>query len=32
MGLSASLNNLRSVDLQSLQRDFKGLDPNDPGQ
>ncbi|MBL8453325.1 type 4a pilus biogenesis protein PilO [Zoogloea sp.] len=32
MGLSASLNNLRSLDLQSLQRDFKGLDPNDPGQ
>lgn len=32
MGLKASLNNLRSLDLQSLQRDFKGLDPNDPGQ
>ncbi len=32
MGLSALLNNLRSLDLQSLQRDFKGLDPNDPGQ
>lgn len=32
MGLSVSLNNLRSLDLQSLQRDFKGLDPNDPGQ
>lgn len=32
MGLKASLENLRSLDLQSLQRDFRGLDPNDPGQ
>ena len=32
MGLKDSLENLRSLDLQSLQRDFRGLDPNDPGQ
>lgn len=32
MGLKDSLNNLRTLDLQSLQRDFRGLDPNDPGQ
>lgn len=32
MGLKDSLNNLRTFDLQSLQRDFRGLDPNDPGQ
>lgn len=27
-----SIEQLRSVDYQSLLRDFKGLDPNDPGQ
>lgn len=32
MGLKDSLESLRNVDLQSLQRDFRGLDPNDPGQ
>lgn len=32
MSLKDSLENLRNVDLQSLQRDFRGLDPNDPGQ
>lgn len=32
MGLKDSLENLRSLDVQDLLRDFKGLDPNDPGQ
>ena len=27
-----SIEQLRSVDYQGLLRDFKGLDPNDPGQ
>ena len=31
MGLKDSLENLRSLDVQDLLRDFKGLDPNDPG-
>jgi len=32
MGFKESLENLRSLDAQTLLRDFKGLDPNDPGQ
>ncbi|MDD3326851.1 MAG: type 4a pilus biogenesis protein PilO [Zoogloea sp.] len=32
MGIKESLENLRTLDVQSLLRDFKGLDPNDPGQ
>ena len=32
MGLKDSLESLRNLDLQTLQRDFRGLDPNDPGQ
>jgi len=32
MGLKESLESLRNLDLQTLQRDFRGLDPNDPGQ
>jgi type IV pilus assembly protein PilO len=32
MGLKESLERLRNLDLQTLQRDFRGLDPNDPGQ
>ncbi|WP_398305766.1 type 4a pilus biogenesis protein PilO [Zoogloea sp.] len=32
MGLKESLERLRNFDLQTLQRDFRGLDPNDPGQ
>lgn len=32
MGLKDSLENLRTLDVQDLLRDFKGLDPNDPGQ
>ena len=32
MGVKESLENLRTLDLQSLLRDFRGLDPNDPGQ
>ena len=32
MSFKETLENLRTLDLQSLLRDFKGLDPNDPGQ
>lgn len=32
MGIKESLENLRALDVQSLLRDFRGLDPNDPGQ
>lgn len=32
MSFKESLENLRTLDLQSLLRDFRGLDPNDPGQ
>lgn len=32
MGIKDSLENLRTLDIQDLLRDFKGLDPNDPGQ
>ncbi len=32
MGLKDSLESLRNLDLQTLQREFRGLDPNDPGQ
>ena len=32
MGIKESLENLRTLDVQSLLRDFRGLDPNDPGQ
>ena len=32
MGFKESLENLRSLDAQTLLRDFRGLDPNDPGQ
>ncbi len=32
MGFKESIENLRSLDAQTLLRDFKGLDPNDPGQ
>lgn len=32
MGFKDSLENLRSLDMQALLRDFQGLDPNDPGQ
>ncbi len=32
MGLKDSMENLRNLDLQALLRDFRGLDPNDPGQ
>ncbi len=32
MGLRVSMEQIRGRDYQSLMRDFKGLDPNDPGQ
>ena len=32
MGFKESVENLRSLDAQTLLRDFRGLDPNDPGQ
>lgn len=32
MGLKDSMENLRNLDFQALLRDFRGLDPNDPGQ
>ena len=32
MGFKESIENLRSLDAQTLLRDFRGLDPNDPGQ
>jgi type IV pilus assembly protein PilO len=32
MGFKDSVENLRHLDLQALLRDFRGLDPNDPGQ
>lgn len=32
MALRIPIEQLRSLDFQSLARDFKGLDPNDPGQ
>ena len=32
MSFKETLENLRTLDLQSLLRDFRGLDPNDPGQ
>lgn len=32
MGFKDSMENLRNLDFQALLRDFKGLDPNDPGQ
>ncbi|MDD2990167.1 MAG: type 4a pilus biogenesis protein PilO [Zoogloea sp.] len=32
MGLKDWLESLRNLDLQTLQREFRGLDPNDPGQ
>jgi type IV pilus assembly protein PilO len=32
MGFKDSMENLRHLDLQALLRDFRGLDPNDPGQ
>lgn len=32
MGFKDSLENLRTLDMQTLLRDFQGLDPNDPGQ
>ena len=32
MGLRVPMEQIRSRDYQSLMRDFKGLDPNDPGQ
>lgn len=32
MSFKETLENLRTLDLQGLLRDFKGLDPNDPGQ
>jgi len=32
MGFKDSMGNLRHLDLQALLRDFRGLDPNDPGQ
>ena len=32
MGLRVSMEQIRGRDYQSLVRDFKGLDPNDPGQ
>lgn len=32
MALKKSLESLRNIDLQSIQREFRGLDANDPGQ
>ena len=32
MGLKEAIANLRNLDSQSLLREFRGLDPNDPGQ
>lgn len=32
MSLKESIENLRTMDVQTLMRDFQGLDPNDPGQ
>ena len=32
MGFKESVENLRSLDAQTLLRAFRGLDPNDPGQ
>ena len=32
MSFKETLENLRTLDIQDLLRDFKGLDPNDPGQ
>jgi type IV pilus assembly protein PilO len=32
MGFKDSMENLRNLDFQALLRDFRGLDPNDPGQ
>lgn len=32
MSLKESIEKLRTMDVQTLMRDFQGLDPNDPGQ
>lgn len=32
MSLRESIEKLRTMDVQTLMRDFQGLDPNDPGQ
>ncbi|MBS0369264.1 MAG: type 4a pilus biogenesis protein PilO [Proteobacteria bacterium] len=32
MSLRESMEKLRTMDVQTLMRDFQGLDPNDPGQ
>lgn len=32
MSLRESLGKIRTMDIQTLMRDFQGLDPNDPGQ
>lgn len=32
MSLRESMDKLRTLDVQTLMRDFQGLDPNDPGQ
>ncbi len=32
MGFKDSMEDLRNLDFQALLRDFRGLDPNDPGQ
>lgn len=32
MSLKDSIEKLRTMDVQTLMRDFQGLDPNDPGQ